>query len=193
MPGGGLGRTGRNAAGGGGLFPDAVPVRSLTRFPSGDTGGMLIRIEGTDLPGNSCGPSPERPAGHDGIHVGVQRRAKAAELLGVTPGDAPTATWTLEAVVTAKPDGATDLRGPYIQGPPGGRFIYLNWGTVDQSGAFALFRRAKLWLEAVPPEVLATAADLGVLVGRVGLTDPKGNPVCASVRPPLIDWSAATE
>jgi Family of unknown function (DUF5990) len=31
-----------------------------------------------------------------------------------------------------------------------------------------------------------------VLVGRVGLTDPKGNPVCASVRPPLIEWSAGT-
>ena len=47
--------------------------------------------------------------------------------------------------------------------------------------------------EAVPPEVLGSAADLGVLVGRVGLTDPKDNPVCASVRPPLIEWSAATE
>ena len=97
---------------------------------------MLIRIEGTGLPGSSCGPSPERP---------------------------------------------------------GGRFIYLNWGTVDHSGEFAMFRRAKLWLSAIPPELLSAAADLGVLVGRVGLTDPKGNPVCASVRPPLIEWSAATE
>jgi hypothetical protein len=168
-------------------------VFSLTRFPSGDTEGMLIRVEGTDLPGNLCGPSPERPAGHLGIHVGIQRRARPAEFLGVTPGDAPAATWTLDAVVTARPDGGIDLKGPHIQGPPGGRFIYLNWGTVDQSGEFAMFRRAKLWLEAVPPEVLGAAADLGVLVGRVGLTDPKGNPICASVRPPLIEWSAATE
>jgi hypothetical protein len=30
-----------------------------------------------------------------------------------------------------------------------------------------------------------------VLVGRLGLTDAKGNPVCASIRPPLIEWSAA--
>jgi uncharacterized protein DUF5990 len=162
-----------------------------------DTGIVQIRIEGTDLPGNSCGPSPERPAGHAGIHVGihvgVQRQAKPAELLDVTPGDAPAATWTLDAVVTAKPEGGVDLKGPYIQGPPGGRFIYLNWGTVDDSGEFTMFRRAKLWLEAVPPEVLADAADRGVLVGRLGLVDPKGNPICASVRPPLIAWSAATE
>jgi hypothetical protein len=154
---------------------------------------VLIRIEGTDLPGNSCGPSPERPAGHRGIHVAVQRRNKPDELLDLTPGDAPTAAWTLDAVVTPAPDGGADLNGPYIQGPPGGRFIYLNWGTVDGSGEFTMFRRAKLWLNAVPPEVLGRAAELGALVGRLALTDPKGNPVCASIRPPLIVWSAATE
>ena len=111
--------------------------------------------------------------GYDGVEPGVEGRS-------------------IQEVRAAKPDGGADLRGPYIQGPPGGRFIYLNWGTVDDSGEFAMFRRAKLWLEAVPPEVLAAGADLGVLVGRVGLTDPRGNPVCASVRPPLIEWSAAT-
>jgi hypothetical protein len=56
-----------------------------------------------------------------------------------------------------------------------------------------MFRRAKLWLEAVPPQVLASAAERGTLVGRLTLTDAKGNPVCASVRPPLIEWSAAAE
>jgi hypothetical protein len=158
-----------------------------------DTRAVLIRIEGTDLPGNSCGPSPERPGGHRGIQVGVQRRNKPGELLSVTAGDAPAATWTLDAVVSPSPDGAPDLKGPHIQGPPGGRFIYLNWGTVDGSGEFTMFRRAKLWLNAVPPEVLSSAVELGALVGRVGLTDGKGNPICASIRPPLIDWSAAAD
>ena len=102
-------------------------------------------------------------------------------------------SWALDAAVTPAPDGAADLKGPYIQGPPGGRFIYLNWGTVDGSGQFAMFRRAKLWLNAIPAEVLSRAAERGVLVGRLGLTDPQGNPVCASIRPPLIEWSAATE
>jgi len=37
------------------------------------------------------------------------------------------------------------------------------------------------------------AGERGTLVGRLTLTDPKGNPLCASVRPPLIAWSAATE
>jgi hypothetical protein len=105
---------------------------------------MRIKIEGTDLPGASCGPSPQRPDGHFNIHVGVQRRGKPVELLGVTPGDAPRVTWTLDASVTAAPDGRVDLKGAYIQGSPGGRFIYLNWGTVDAPGTFTGFRRAKL-------------------------------------------------
>lgn len=151
---------------------------------------MRIRIEGTDLPGASCGPSPQRPEGHFNIHVGVQRRGKPAELLGVVPGDSPGATWTLDATVTATPGGGADLKGPYIQGPPGGRFIYLNWGTVD-AGAFTMFRRAKLRLDAVSPEVLRSAQEQGFLVARVILTDPNGNPTCASVGTPFIDWSAA--
>jgi hypothetical protein len=153
---------------------------------------MRIRIEGVDLPGSACGPSPQRPEGHFNIHVGVQRRGKPAELLGVVPGDSPAVTWTLDATATAAPDGGTDLKGPYIQGPPGGRFIYLNWGTVDAPGTFTMFRRAKLRLDAVDPAVLRSAADRGCLVARVTLTDPKGNPTCASVAPPYIEWSAAS-
>jgi hypothetical protein len=151
---------------------------------------MRIRIEGTDLPGSTCGPSPDRPEGHHNVHVGVQRWGKAAELLGVVPGDSPGVTWTLEATATRVPSGDTDLRGPYIQGPPGGRFIYLNWGTVDAPGEFRMFRRAKLRLDAVPAEVLRSAEGQGVLVARVSLTDAKGNPTCASVSPALIQWSA---
>jgi hypothetical protein len=150
---------------------------------------VRIRIEGTELPGSSCCPSPDRPGGYRGVHVAVQRKNKP-ELLGLTPADAPSATWTLDCAAASRPDGAIDLTGPYIQGPPGGRFIYLNWGTVEDPGTFSLFRRAKLWLNAVPPPVLASAAEQGVLVGRLGLTDRKGNPLCASVRPPLIEWSA---
>jgi Family of unknown function (DUF5990) len=68
--------------------------------------------------------------------------------------------------------------------------IYLSWGTVDDARVFTLFRRAKLWLDAIPAQVLRDAIDRGVLVGRVGLTDRKGNPLCAAVRPPTIEWSA---
>jgi hypothetical protein len=154
---------------------------------------MQIRIEGTDLPGLSCGPSPDVPEGYRNIHVGVQRRGKRDELLGLTPGDAPAATWTIDCQLSGGtgPGGlGPDVKGPYIQGPPGGRFIYLNWVTVDDAGAERLFRRAKLWIDGVPPAVLDEAGRTGLLIGRLALTDPKGNPTCSAGRPPTIQWSA---
>jgi hypothetical protein len=151
---------------------------------------MLIRIEGSDLPGSACGPSPDVEGGYHNIYVGVQRRNRPQEHLELVPGDAASATWTLECDAVLS-DTGWDVKGAYIQGPLGGRFIYLSWGTVDNGQAFTMFRRAKLWLEAVPPKVIERASKSGVLVGRLGLTDPRGNPLCASVRPPLIDWSVA--
>ena len=63
--------------------------------------------------------------------------------------------------------------------PPGTRFIYLSWGTVDHDETFTMFRRAKLWLDCVNPAVAAAAERSGLLVGELGLTDTKGHPLCA--------------
>ena len=102
--------------------------------------GMLIRIEGTDLPGRSCGPGPDYPDGHHNIHVAVQGRKGQLDLFGIVPGDVPRATWELQCVIVAPPP-EPDLKGPQIQGPPGKRFVYVTWGVVDETGAFAMFRR----------------------------------------------------
>ena len=59
----------------------------------------------------------------------------------------------------------------------------------DATGDPVMFRRAKLWLDAIAASVLERAVHQGALIGRLGLTDPAGNPLCASVRPPLIEWS----
>jgi hypothetical protein len=77
-----------------------------------------------------------------------------------------------------------------VQGRPGQRFIYLSWGTVDEAGAFTMFRRAKLMLDAIPADVLDAAARGGLLVGCLGLTDARGTPLCARVVPPQIVWTA---
>jgi hypothetical protein len=144
---------------------------------------MQIRIVGTHLPGRECGRGDNFP-GYSNIHVGMQRKNRPDELLDLHPGDAAEAIWSLDCTV----DG-TDVRGPYIQGPPGGRFIYLSWGTVD-GGHFNMFRRAKLMLADVPADVLRKATTSGALVGTLGLTDAKGHPLCARVRPALIAWTA---
>jgi hypothetical protein len=149
---------------------------------------MLIRIEGSDLPGRTCGPGPDYPDGHQNIHVALQGRKGQQDLFGLVPADVPTAGWELECRI-ASPLPDVDLKGPQIQGSVGKRFIYLTWGVVDDGGAFTMFRRAKLWLDAVPARVMDVACDRGILVGRLGLSDDKGWPLCAAVRPPLIEWS----
>lgn len=155
----------------------------------GHDGGVRIRIEGFNLPGKVCDASDDFP-GYRNIHVGVQRRNRPQELLDLVPGDASAAVWILDCTTAATSDGRIDVRGRYIQGSPCGRFIYLSWGTVDDEGGFSMFRRAKLFLDGMQPQALEQAADIGLLRGRLGLTDCKGHPLCAAVRPPLIEWSA---
>jgi hypothetical protein len=106
----------------------------------------------------------------------------------LVPADVPFAVWELESHVVSPPPHA-DLRGPHIHGAPRQRFIYITWGVVEKSGGFTMFRRAKLWLDAVPDETMTQAIEGGALVGRLSLSDDAGWPLCASVRPPLIDWS----
>jgi hypothetical protein len=45
-------------------------------------------------------------------------------------------------------------------------------------------------LDGITPKVLDEAGRTGLLTGRLALTDSKGNPICAAVRPPAIQWLA---
>jgi hypothetical protein len=52
-----------------------------------------------------------------------------------------------------------------------------------------MFRRAKLMIADIEPALLADVASAeGTLVAELGLTDDRGCPVCARVRPPAIAW-----
>ncbi|GAB18550.1 hypothetical protein GOEFS_058_00110 [Gordonia effusa NBRC 100432] len=148
---------------------------------------MQITIIGTDLPGRCCPPGDNFP-GYTNIHVGIQRRGRPDELLGIQPADAASSTWTLHCKVTGT--DIADLLGPHIQGPPGGRFIYLNWGSLDDDGGFEMFRRAKLMLSDIPPGVFADALRSQHLTATLTLTDAKGQPLCARVKPDKISWAA---
>ncbi|RAO34388.1 hypothetical protein PSN13_03255 [Micromonospora saelicesensis] len=145
---------------------------------------MRIRIDGSDLPGRR--PGAEADALRRGnVHVGVQRKT---EVVDQVPADAARATWSFEAS-SREIDGALDVGGPWVHGRPGARFLYLSWGAVTQDG-FAMFRRAKLMFTDVPTELLrAVHEGDGTLVGRLGLTDAAGGPICARVHPPAIAWT----
>jgi hypothetical protein len=107
---------------------------------------------------------------------------------GIVAGDAEGARWELDIAVRRHASDL-DFGGPFVRGKLGDRHIGLAWGEVPEDGTFRLFRGAKLRLDSVDPALIdqASSAD-AQLVGRVGLTDAKGNPRCASVRPPDIGW-----
>jgi hypothetical protein len=144
--------------------------------------GMRIRIEAHALPGRDSSK-------HTDIRVGVQRRGRNDDILEPVSAGADSASWQFDVTVIDKADGL-DLRGPYVQGGPGARFVYLSWGTVED-GTFVMFGRSKLLLAEVGRQVLDEAVQAGMLVGRVGLLDERGKLRMAAIKPPAINWSAA--
>ncbi len=141
----------------------------------GETGAKLrIRVVATGLPGRVCGPSR-------GVRVGLQ---VGKDIVAAVDGDAPGASWETEARVV---DG--NIRGKAIHGPRDERFLYLAWTERGPDGMDTMFRRAKLQLDAVPAAVVEQALRTGqTLLAELTLTDGKGMPVCASVRPPCMRW-----
>jgi uncharacterized protein DUF5990 len=139
-----------------------------------------IRIEGHHLPGRTGPHAVELRLRN--VHVGVQR---GKEVVDRVPAAAESAVWEL-AVDGREVDGLLDVRGPWVHGRPGARFLYLSWGNVDGE-RFTMFRRAKLMFGDIPTALLRAAFEGGgVLVGSLGLTDAHGEPACARVRP---EWT----
>jgi hypothetical protein len=143
---------------------------------------MRIVIEGHDLPGAEFVSDGAR---RSNVHVAVQ---VGRDPVGLVRGDSDAARWVVD-MRAAVEDGGVDVRGPAVHGRKGERFLYLTWGDVGGGGSFAMFRRAKLMIGDIEPELLAkTARDDGVLVASVSLTDERGGPRCARVRPPAVTW-----
>jgi len=121
----------------------------------------------------------------DNVHVGIQVRRHAAQLIRA---DASEAVWETDVDVVLK-DGVVDFRGPAVQGKVGGRFIYLTWGNLDPDHRFEMFRRAKLMLDRVERAVMESGMKAGLLGAVVDLMDHRGGPRCARVDPPAVVWS----
>jgi hypothetical protein len=164
------------------LLPRAEPPGPRIEGLDAEPRSIRVRIIGQRLPGRNCGPYAE-------ITVGLAVKV-GCDPTDTIPADARKAQWETRIDVREQ-GGAPAFRGPAVNGPPRERFLYLTWIGRKGKAAPAMFRRAKLRLDAVPAEVLAESLRSGVLVGRLGLTAADGMPVCASVRPPTITWKSS--
>lgn len=92
-----------------------------------------------------------------------------------------------------RPDGLPNFLGPFTQGPPAGRFVYVNSGTSAGDVASRWTRRAKIQLSGITWPLIeeALAAPDAVLEARIAGTSRDGGPACATV--PLLEggWRIA--
>lgn len=149
---------------------------------------MQITIHGRELPGRKFCSSDGRP--YDDVRVGIQVRKEPESLV---PGDATSACWDVEVDAILDGEGAIDFRGPAVHGKRGERFLYLTWGNIGEDGVFEMFRRAKLMLNRIEPELVKTAdQEKRPLIGEIRLSDEHGSPRCARVDPPDLTWSVGS-
>ena len=146
---------------------------------------MKLTVIGTNLPGKTfCQPDGSTL---ENVCVGIQ---EGRDAVGLVPGDADSARWETEIRTVTADDGAVDFRGPAVYGVRGERFVYITWGNLSAGGTFTMFRRAKLMLNRIDPDLVSRAlADDSGLACTVNLTDGRGGPRCARVDPPAISWT----
>jgi Family of unknown function (DUF5990) len=87
-------------------------------------------------------------------------------------------------IANSRTDGSPRFRGPFVQGPPAGRFIYVNSGTYAGEADSCWSRRAKIPLSGITWELIEEALSKSgtVLEARIAGTAGDGGPVCATVR-----------
>lgn len=99
-----------------------------------------------------------------------------------------------EFTIKPKPgkDSAIDFSGLFVQGPVGGRFIYINIGSYAGQINTQWNRRLKIPLTCITQfqidKILKTS---GVLETSVPGTGKDGGPNCATVKP-FAGWSVET-
>jgi len=134
-----------------------------------DEGERTLLLRCRDLPGTTFD-------GRTAVRLGVQRGPR--EVVDDVPATGNEITFRVPLRVRP----GHDFGGPFVQGRPGERFVYLCWGERGEDGAWDGFRRAKLSLSDVP------AVPDTVVEARLRLTDAKGGPECGTLRGAAIEW-----
>jgi hypothetical protein len=86
-----------------------------------------------------------------------------------------------------RPDGLPSFLGPFAQGPPAVRFVYVNSGTSAGDAGSCWTRRAKIPLAGITWEMIeeTLAAPGAVVAARIAGMAGDGGPACATV--PLLN------
>jgi hypothetical protein len=140
---------------------------------------IVIEIVCTNLPG-------EEWEGHSSLHLGIQRDDAIIEA-----ASAGSTRVVFRPVLRARrnTDGSANFLGAFAHGPRTERFVYLVWAIVQGKLLVRMVGRVKLHLNHIKWASVEKAAggkkDIRV---TLALTNAKGKPVMASVRPDVVKW-----
>lgn len=99
--------------------------------------------------------------------------------------------FTLRVADDARDNSSPRLLGPFAQGPPAARFVYVNSGKHAGQPDSCWDRRAKVHLREVTASLIAQAAASGAVIeARIAGTGRDSGPACATV-PILGGWRLA--
>lgn len=118
-----------------------------------------------------------------GIDFGVQKgRGSSYETVQTQRSTGTDLTFEIEPTIKSSDDGI-DFAGPFVHGPRGGRFVYIDIGaSAGQAGTF-IRRRMKIPLAGITSEMTGSGR---VIEARVGGTGKDGTPACATVKPSFV-------
>ena len=121
-----------------------------------------------------------------GVLFALQRGR--SELVSPTMSKGKDLSFDLTVRVANDRDGPNFL-GPFVQGPRGGRFVYVNSGTLAGQSHTPWSRRAKVALQGLTRGLVdrAAASPGKILVARIAGRGRDGGPACATV-PLLGEW-----
>jgi hypothetical protein len=120
------------------------------------------------------------------VHFAVQRGKD--ELLAAISASAEKQVFEFSVRARDDGSGSPNFLGPFAQGPVGGRFVYVNSGTMGGEPNSHWQRRAKVPLGGITWSMIKKGS---VIEARISGTARDGGPACATV--PLLGggWKIA--
>lgn len=118
-----------------------------------------------------------------GLAMALQRGSSAkATLLTPARRSAQALVFDLEVTVDGcLPDGRPRLLGPFVQGPPAARFVYLSVGRYAGQASSEWGGRVKVPLAGLGWDEIERLSPGGRLEARIAGRSPRGGPALASV------------
>jgi len=117
-----------------------------------------------------------------GVLFAVQRGKAELETQSMSNGE--NLSFDFSVRIGDRADERPNFLGPFVQGPRGGRFVYVNSGTLAGQADSSWTRRAKVGLKDIGWELVdaVLAQPSKRLEARIAGKAGDGGPACATVR-----------